>query len=289
MFSFIYKNIIFCTSILVLVISNGSVGGNMQLVGETKLKVIQTKMAGHPCSSNPPILNSFAGAGHVDKIGGLNAYLTGSPHSTRAILFVSDIYGYEAPIIRKFADKVAAAGYYVVVPDYFNGDPFDPDHVDRPLPIWMEDHRPEKGFEASKPIIEALKSKGISAIGAAGYCWGAKTVCGLAKFKLIQTVVLAHPSSITVEDIDDINIPIAILGAGDDTITPPEVIKQFERVLVAKPGVDSFVKIFPNVSHGWTLRYDTEDPEAVKAAEEAHQIILEWFVKHIKDVKINVI
>jgi hypothetical protein len=46
--------------------------------------------------------------------------------------------------------------------------------------------------------------------------------------------------------------------------------------------VDSFVKIFPNVSYGWTLRYDTEDPEAVKAAEEAHQIILEWFVKHIK-------
>jgi hypothetical protein len=50
-------------------------------------------MAGPACCSNPPILNSFAGAGHVDKIGGLNAYLTGSLHSTRAILFVSDIYG----------------------------------------------------------------------------------------------------------------------------------------------------------------------------------------------------
>ena len=46
--------------------------------------------------------------------------------------------------------------------------------------------------------------------------------------------------------------------------------------------VDSFVKIFPNVSHGWTIRYDTEDPEAVKAAEEAHQILLDWFVKYVK-------
>lgn len=46
--------------------------------------------------------------------------------------------------------------------------------------------------------------------------------------------------------------------------------------------VDSFVKIFPNVSHGWTLRYDTEDPKAVKAAEEAHQILLNWFDKHLK-------
>jgi hypothetical protein len=51
--------------------------------------------------------------------------------------------------------------------------------------------------------------------------------------------------------------------------------------------VDSFVKIFPNVSHGWTLRYDTEDPEAVKAAEEAHQIILEWFVKWIRLASTN--
>lgn len=50
-------------------------------------------MSGHACCSNPPILNPFSGAGHVEKIGGLDAYLTGSPLSTKAILFVSDIYG----------------------------------------------------------------------------------------------------------------------------------------------------------------------------------------------------
>ncbi|XP_058759261.1 endo-1,3;1,4-beta-D-glucanase-like isoform X2 [Vicia villosa] len=239
-------------------------------------------MSGPACCSNPPILDPFCGVGHVEKLGGLDVYLTGSFLSTIAILFVSDIYGYQAPIIRNLADRVAAAGYYVVVPDYFNGDPFDPDNLDRPLPIWMKEHRPEKGFKASQPIIEALKSKGISAIGAAGFCWGAKTVCELGKSNLSQVVALAHPSSITVEDIDGVNVPIAILGAGLDTITPPEVIKQFERVLAAKPEVDSFVKIFPNVSHGWTLRYNTTDPEAVKSAEEAHQILLDWFNKHLK-------
>ncbi|KAI5415931.1 endo-1,3;1,4-beta-D-glucanase [Lathyrus oleraceus] len=239
-------------------------------------------MSGPACCSNPPTLDPFSGVGHVEKLGGLDVYLTGSPLSTITILFVSDIYGYEAPIIRKLADRVAASGYYVVLPDYFNGDPFDPENLDRPLPIWIKQHHPDKGFKASQPIIEALKSKGISTIGAAGFCWGAKTVCELAKSNLSQVVVLAHPSSITVEDIDGVNIPIAILGAGLDTITPPEVIKQFERVLDAKSGVDSFVKIFPNVSHGWTLRYNTEDPEAVKAAEEAHQILLDWFNKYLK-------
>lgn len=29
-----------------------------------------------------------------------------------------------------------------------------------------------KGFEETKPVIEALKGKGLSPIGAAGFCWG---------------------------------------------------------------------------------------------------------------------
>ncbi|KAJ1405639.1 Dienelactone hydrolase [Sesbania bispinosa] len=194
-------------------------------------------MSGKECCSNPPRLDPSSGAGYVDKFGGLFSYLTGSPLSKLAILLVSDIFGYEAPLLRKLADKVAASGYFVVVPDFFNGDPFDPDNVDRPLPVWVKDHEPDKGFEAAQPIIEALKNKGASAIGAAAFCWGAKTVCELGKSRLVQAVVLAHPSSITVDDIDGVNIPIAILGAELDTITPPELIKQFEQVLAAKSGV----------------------------------------------------
>lgn len=30
----------------------------------------------------------------------------------------------------------------------------------------------DQGFEDTKPVIEALKSKGITKIGAAGFCWG---------------------------------------------------------------------------------------------------------------------
>lgn len=32
----------------------------------------------------------------------------------------------------------------------------------------------DQGFEHAKPVIEALESKGITKIGAAGYCWGGK-------------------------------------------------------------------------------------------------------------------
>jgi len=47
--------------------------------------------------------------------------------------------------------------------------------------------------------------------------------------------------------------------------------------------VDCFVKIFPKVSHGWTVRFNPKDAETVKAAaEEAHQDMLNWFAKHLK-------
>lgn len=46
--------------------------------------------------------------------------------------------------------------------------------------------------------------------------------------------------------------------------------------------VDAFVKIFPGVSHGWSVRYNDEDEVAVKSAEDSHQDMLGWLEKHLK-------
>ncbi|PRQ38867.1 putative alpha/Beta hydrolase [Rosa chinensis] len=241
-------------------------------------------MSGPQCCSNPPTLNPTSGSGHVEKLGGLDSYLTGSPDSKLAIVLVSDVYGYNAPNLRKLADKVAAAGFFVVVPDFFYGDPYVPpaDGSHGGLPTWLKSHEAEKGFEDAKVVIEALKSRGVSAIGAAGFCWGAKVVVELAKGDFIQAAVLAHPSFVTVDDIKAVKVPISILGAEIDRMSPPEVVKQFEEALTAKYEIKSHVKIFPKVSHGWTVRYDVSDEEAVKPAEEAHKDMLEWFTNHVK-------
>ncbi|KAF5465614.1 hypothetical protein F2P56_015599 [Juglans regia] len=239
-------------------------------------------MSGPQCCSNPPTLNPSAGTGHVEQLGGLSSYISGSPNSKLAVLLISDVFGYEAPNLRKLADKVAATGFFVVVPDFFHGDPYVPENTHRPIPVWIKDHGTDKGFEAAKPVLEAVKSKGFSAVGAAGFCWGAKVVVELAKAELIQAAVLLHPSLVTVDDIKGVKAPIAILGAEIDNISPPELLKQFEEVLTARSEVDGYVKIFPKVAHGWTVRYDVEDEAAVKPAEEAHQNLLEWFAKYVK-------
>ncbi|KAF7848627.1 hypothetical protein BT93_L1787 [Corymbia citriodora subsp. variegata] len=239
-------------------------------------------MSGPQCCTNPPTLDPSSGAGRLEQLGGLDAYVVGSQDSKRAILLVSDIFGYEAPNLRKLADKVAAAGFYVVVPDYFYGDPFAPENPERPLMVWIKDHGTDKGFEDTKPVIEALKSRGISTIGAAGFCWGAKVAVELAKCELIQSAVLLHPALVTVDDIKGVKVPIAVLGAEIDQMSPPELLKQFEEVLAAKSEIVGFVKIFPKVSHGWTVRYKVDDEAAVKSAAEAHADMIQWFVKFVK-------
>ncbi|KAI5355996.1 hypothetical protein L3X38_008891 [Prunus dulcis] len=238
-------------------------------------------MAGPQCCSNPPILNPSYGVDCAEKLGGLNVYAAGSPNSKLAIVLVSDVFGYRAPNLRKLAEKVASAGFFVVVPNFFYDDPFVYDN-NRPLAVWLEDHGTDKGFEDAKSIINALKEKGYSAIGAAGFCWGGKVVTELAKSDFVQAAVLLHPSFVALDDIEGVKVPMAVLGAEIDEYSPLELLKQFEEILAAKSEIDSYVKIFPKAEHSWTVRYNVEDEEAVKRAEEAHNNMIDWFSKHVK-------
>ncbi|XP_020103294.1 endo-1,3;1,4-beta-D-glucanase-like [Ananas comosus] len=240
-------------------------------------------MAHSQCCANPPTLSPTGGGGAVvEDLGGLRAYTAGSPDSKLAVLLISDVYGFEAPNLRKIADKVAASGYFVVVPDFFHGDPFSLSNAERPFQAWIQSHTTDKGFEEAKLVVAALKAKGISAIGAVGYCWGAKVVVELAKAGEIQAAVLLHPSFVTVDDFKEVKCPIAILGAESDHLSPPELVKQFGEVLSARAEGDYFVKIFPGVAHGWSVRYRTDDAPAVKSAEEAQSDTLAWLTKYVK-------
>ncbi|KAA8538545.1 hypothetical protein F0562_028153 [Nyssa sinensis] len=173
-------------------------------------------------------------------------------------------------------DKVATAGFLVVVPDFFYGDPVDLSNPQMDRESWRKAHGMDKGCDDAKAVIAALRSKGVSAIGAAGFCWGGVVVVKLARSDDIQAAVILHPGRITEDEINDSS---CYSGAEIDSTSPPEQLKHFGEILSAKSEVDSFVKIFPGVSHGWTVRYSVDDESAVKSAGEAHCDMLNWFMK----------
>ncbi|XVF38124.1 hypothetical protein REPUB_Repub20aG0071300 [Reevesia pubescens] len=194
-------------------------------------------MSGSQCFENPPIKSTACGAGSVQELGGLPTYVTGPPDSNLAILLISDAFGYEVPNLRKLADKVAVAGYFVVVPDFLYGDPADVSNPQFDVEAWRKAHNTKKGFEDAKPVIAALKSKGVSAIGAAGFCWGGMVVVNLASSDEIQAAVVLHPGPITEDEIKEVKVPIAILGAEIDRHSPPEQLKQLGEILSTKSEV----------------------------------------------------
>ncbi|EXB95842.1 hypothetical protein L484_010041 [Morus notabilis] len=241
-------------------------------------------MSSSQCFENPPnFSSSTSGLGSVRQLGGLKTYITGPHDSNRAILLVSDVFGYEAPKLRKLADKVAEAGQFlVVVPDFFYGDPLDLGNPQIDRNSWSKAHPKDKGYEDAKQVVASLKSKGVSAVGAAGFCWGGCVVVKLASSTDIQAAVVLHPGWLTDEEINEVKVHIAILGAEIDNATPPEQVKHFGEILSAKSEFDSSVKIFQGVAHGWTVRYNDEEQAAVKSAEEAHLDMLNWFKKYVK-------
>ncbi|KAK6930045.1 Dienelactone hydrolase [Dillenia turbinata] len=188
---------------------------------------------------------------------------------------------------------MATTGFLVVVPDLLHSDPFDFDNPQFNREAWAAAHTPDKGCEDAKLIIEALKSKGVSAVGAAGFCWGGclaivagMVVCKVAASRDIQAAVLLHPGPISVEEIISkiclLHVPTAILGAEIDQYFPSELVKQYEEILSTNCKVDSLGKVFPGVAHGWTMRYNEEDQFAVKSAKEAHSDMINWLTKYVK-------
>ncbi|KAH7439949.1 hypothetical protein KP509_04G083800 [Ceratopteris richardii] len=238
-------------------------------------------MAGPQCCTPGPGAEHCC-IGKEENCGSLVAYITSHHTPTAGILLVNDIFGFEAPLLRKLADTLASYGYYVVVPDFFNKDPYVPPSTgdwSAGFGGWIKNHQALDSVEAAKGVVKCILDKGLPCVGAVGFCWG--VVVQLAKGNELKAAVLAHPSFVTVEDIHDVKTPIAILAAEIDQTTPPALAEKFADVLKSKPEVESFVHIYPKVAHGWTCRYNPESPEEVANAAEAHNKMIEWFGKYL--------
>ncbi len=45
--------------------------------------------------------------------------------------------------------------------------------------------------------------------------------------------------------------------------------------------IDTFLKVFPKVKHGWTVKYNMDNHEEVAEAEAAHQMMFSWFDNYL--------
>ena len=100
--------------------------------------------------------------GHEEAIGGLNSYKTGEGKSL--IVIFTDIFGYSFPNTRKIADKFAQnTGSTVIIPDFFNKDPLDPNlpapELFSQLPAWLKKHPVDEACASAEKLISTIKDQ----------------------------------------------------------------------------------------------------------------------------------
>jgi dienelactone hydrolase len=232
------------------------------------------------CTPGPPARDHPSG-GYEEKRFGLDCYFNWPAGATKAVVMVADVFGYQKPLLRKFADKIADEGFVAIIPDYFRGDYIDAPQYKEDRNSWFGKHPFEPVIEETLTVIQGLKKeKGITSVGMAGFCYGGKIGSVVATKGTADAVVIMHPAKVVVDDIKKVNTPLAVLSAEHDKLTTVSDVKEWDGILSSKGNY--FSKIYPGVDHGWTVRYDENDEQAVKIAYEAQADCISWFKKHLQ-------
>jgi dienelactone hydrolase len=178
-------------------------------------------------SSNPPgkccvtghLLTSIT-QGTIKDVYGTPTYTSLPPQNGsngKAILYLSDACGIHIPNSQLLADSFAAAGYTVVMPDLFHGDPhpINDDTVD--LYAWLAKHPVDRVEPVVEAALKALREdRHIEWVGALGYCFGAKYLVRWLKKgeQKIDAGFVAHPSFVEADELGSITGPLSIAAAG---------------------------------------------------------------------------
>lgn len=227
-------------------------------------------------------------AGSERKLGGLDAYVVGPADAKAAVLVVPDVYGWKTQQIRGWADKLAAAGFLAVVPDYFKGDDRKKSDSADTFAAWLQRYPRERVLSESDAVLADIKKAfpSVKKIGVQGFCWGGLYSVLLAGQPAVDAAGVFHGSLLKASDVAAVKVPIKFLQS-DPTLDGqigPELYKQIDGVLAAKraSGLDASIKSFPKQGHGFSLRGDASDPAVARAANAAFDEGLAFLNKHLK-------
>ncbi|GAA5870601.1 hypothetical protein JCM1840_004813 [Sporobolomyces johnsonii] len=227
--------------------------------------------------------------GSMQEIGGVPTYVSlpsGDYDKTKALLFLTDVFGLPLPNNRLLADTFAANGIAVYAPELFNGEAIDMEamhggKVD--IGAWLSTHGADVTRPVAEKVIAALKAQGVTRFAATGYCYGARLVADFVLNDTIQVAIVAHPSLLKVpEDLEALNkksTPMLWHNALKDYHFGPEQQATAKKILG-----DNSAHVFMDwegQEHGFAIRGDSDQPEVKAAAEGAFKASVEFIKKHL--------
>ncbi|KAI0304477.1 dienelactone hydrolase endo-1,3,1,4-beta-D-glucanase [Multifurca ochricompacta] len=228
---------------------------------------------------------------------------TDAKQKTKAIVLLTDIFGLPLPNPRIVADHLAEhIGVDVWVPDFFNGKP--PFNVNDLEPL-MPDRAGVKftwaniallifkvlpaipGMIFNRPSIvdarvhEMIKAeKGYEKIGAVGQILLWRFHGRPSGFDdSVNTIVIAHPSTLKPAQIQAIKVPTSWALAEEDMSFKDSDVKTAQDIFNKLNHVEYEFKIWKGTFHGFAVRPNLQVPEVKAGYEGALDQTVAWFKK----------
>ncbi|KAI3684562.1 hypothetical protein L6452_33786 [Arctium lappa] len=193
------------------------------------------------------------------------------------ILLLSDVFGFEDSSTRDFAYRIACNGYNVLLPDLFNGDPWQKERPKASFEPWLATHTQSasKSIATSRKwMVDEFVAAGISKkLGIVGFCFGGgKVVEVLADDHdgYFGLGVSFYGTRIEPSAAAKVTVPILYVTGDNDPLCPVEVVEEIERENVG----GSRVVVFKGRGHGFVHRPATAEDD--KDAEEAFTLMRNW-------------
>ncbi|KAM0747809.1 alpha/beta-hydrolase [Meredithblackwellia eburnea MCA 4105] len=231
--------------------------------------------------------HSGVAVGKETVVAGLPAYVSGPEESKKAVLIISDVYGYKLNNIRVLADHYASdANVRVFVPDFFGGAaaPTDPEGRAKwfaNIELFKVEHSPHdpKHLAKVEEVIAEIR-KTHSSIAAMSFCWGAPAALHLSAKGLVECTGVAHPTETEVKHYTASEKPTLVLCAATDHMFPPVLRNKVEEAMEVRAleaRIWSKFVLYPGTVHGFASRGDEKDDFTATAMADAKATAVAFF------------
>lgn len=145
----------------------------------------------------------------------------------------------------------------------------------------MRNSKPKR-YPELLACTQQLRAK-YERVGVIGYCAG-----GWSSFRLgskgnnpsldqclVDCISAAHPTWLTKEEIDDINVPVQILAPEHDVAFNPE-LKAYANAVIPTKGVPYDYQYFPGVEHAFCTRGNPKDMKELRAMVRGKNAQVNW-------------
>lgn len=221
---------------------------------------------------------NYVSKGTETNLHGLPTYVMGT--GSNAVIFVTDIFGWQYSNSRHLADLIAGSGPFTVLMPDILGDPIKVETAVKygklAVMPWMLLHSPSSTVPKVEDFAKAVRQEGkYTKIFAIGFCYGATHVAEMLTNGTADAGVITHSTETDTKYAKSISRPLQMNCAENDEFFPEDKRKEWEKIFTER-GAPVDMIVYPGVEHGFATRsngrgWSKGDNEGADANTELQQ------------------